>query len=153
MTKEIDLTQGKVALVDDNVYEELVRYNWTADKHRKTCYARRNIPVNGKKVKVYMHRQILGLKQGDGTTVDHINHDGLDNRHINLRIVSHATNLRHRNGLQPNNTSGYTGVWWSKQGKKWCAEIKMYGKKIYLGSYKNILDAAKARKRGELKYW
>jgi len=48
-----------------------------------------------------------------------------------------------------NNTSGYKGVWWSKKNGKWVAEIKLQGKKYYLGSFNNIRDAIKARQQAE----
>ena len=76
MSKKIKSTQGKFIIVDDDLFEELNQYNWCANRKGKTYYAERR----GSGVIVYIHRQILNLKSGDGKIVDHINHNGLDNR-------------------------------------------------------------------------
>ena len=47
------------------------------------------------------------------------------------------------------NKSGYTGVYQNTRSERWVAQITFKGKTYYLGSYKNIEDAVKARKRGE----
>ncbi|GAH21431.1 unnamed protein product, partial [marine sediment metagenome] len=59
---------------------------------KETYYtAVRGIRRGGKNIQIPMHRQILGLKPGDGKIVDHINRNPLDNRRVNLRIVSQAS--------------------------------------------------------------
>ena len=59
--KEIQLTQGQVALVDDEDFERLNQYKWCADKHRNTYYAHRRGPtINGKQTKIKMHHLIIG---------------------------------------------------------------------------------------------
>ena len=63
MTKGIGLTQGKVAVVDDDMQDELNQYNWFAKKDRNTWYATRNDRIDGKKTSISMHRQILGLER------------------------------------------------------------------------------------------
>lgn len=83
--------------------------------------------------------------------IDHENHIRTDNRICNLRDVSKATNNRNIT-KRNNNTSGVNGVWWHKQNKKWCAEIKASGIKINLGSFKKIEDAKKARLDANKKY-
>ena len=75
--------------------------------------------------------------------VDHINGNPLDNRKSNLRICTNAENQRNR-GVNKNNTSGYKGVCWAKQNKKWKARIKHNGKLIHLGYYKDKEEAARA---------
>ena len=153
MTKEIDLTQGKVALVDDEDYEWLSQWKlWYARKSGRTFYAGRCcMRENGEPYIIHMHRVILGLQPGDGE-VDHINHNGLDNRRSNLRVVSHKVNSRNRR-KHKRNTSGHNGVVWEKKNKKWRARIDMNRKNIHLGLFDNIDDAVKARAKGELEYW
>lgn len=109
-------------------------------------------PIGGlKDRKVFLHRMVIE-NVPEGMEVDHINHNLLDARKSNLRIVSRSqNNMNH--GIKTNNTSGYTGVWFSNQKKKWVAEIKIEGKKIYLGSFENIADAVNARRKGEEKYF
>lgn len=59
--KEIPLTQGKVALVDDDDFEWLSQFKWYAVKFGRTFYAVRQAPrVNGKQRKIWMHREVLG---------------------------------------------------------------------------------------------
>lgn len=72
--------------------------------------------------------------------------------HLEKHIV-HGTNLQMitRKKLLPTNTSGYTGVKWSKSRKKWLAEIQFKSKIYYLGSYKDKEDAINARKEAEEK--
>ena len=146
--KQIKLTQGIVAMVDYEDYEELSKHKWHASKQGKTHYAERRVGYRGPMLK--MHRVILGLQPGDGTEVDHINHNGCDNRKSNLRTVNHAVNIRNHS-LFLTNTSGYTGV--CRRGSKWIARIGVNYKDIYLGCFDNINDAIEARRRGEQKHW
>ena len=153
MTKQIELTQGLVALVDNEDYKRLNKYKWRAYKNKHTFYACRNINLeNGKQTTVQMHREILGLVPGDGKITDHRNRDGLDNRRLNLRIVSRTINNRnHRK--RADNSSGHNGVHWETRDKKWRVQIGVDGKLIRLGYYDELDDAVEARKQGELKYW
>lgn len=83
--------------------------------------------------------------------IDHINHDRTDNRIDNLRVVTKRVNNKNLS-MRSNNTSGVTGVWWGKHVNKWVAEIHPDGKKIHLGVFDCLSDAAEARKVAELKY-
>ena len=111
MTKEIQLSKGQVALVDDEDYDYLNQWSWQANynKSADVYYARRNHRVNGKQVTTWMHRLILGA--GKGMQVDHQNHDTLDNRKHNIRVVTHKENNKNK-GMGRDNTSGVLGVWW-----------------------------------------
>ena len=88
--REIPLTQGKVALVDDADYEWLSKHKWYCLKTAKLEYAARE--ENG--TTVYMHREILGFPKG--VDIDHFDGDGLRNVRNNLRICSHEKNLQNR---------------------------------------------------------
>jgi hypothetical protein len=120
--KKIPLTQNKFALVDDEDYPKIINYNWHAERGRKTMYAKRNTWINGKSGTFFMHRQILDLKKGDGFIVDHIDKNGLNNQRKNLRIVTHAENLKN-SGLSKRNISGIRGVSFCKQTNKWAARL------------------------------
>ena len=148
MSKNIKSTQGKFIIVDDNMFDELNQYRWCVNKKGKTYYAERR----EKGFLIRIHRQILNLKCGDEKIVDHINHNGLDNRNSNLRIVNKAENCRNHNGNK-NNTSGYNGVCWFKRDKKWKAQIMVNYKNMHLGYYDDINDAVESRRQGEIKYW
>lgn len=104
--------------------------------------------TNGKDVG--LHRFITNCP--DSMDVDHINHDTTDNRKKNLRIATRSQNMMNR-GLQDNNTSGVTGVYWNKGRKKWEVQIGVNSKTIFLGHFTNFDDAVKARKEAENKYF
>lgn len=100
---------------------------------------------NGKK----LHRLIMNAPKG--MSIDHINGDKSDNRKSNLRICTNSENLRNR-GSQSNNTSGYKGVSWSKELKKWRTQICINKKHIHVGLFKDKIEAAKAYNEAAIKY-
>lgn len=104
--------------------------------------------------KIYLaHRLAFIYMKGENPIeqIDHINHNKIDNRWCNLRLVSHQEN--HRNmPIQLNNKSGHNGIYWHKSANKWCSMIKVNGKNKYLGLFKNIKQAIQARKDAELYY-
>jgi hypothetical protein len=98
------------------------------------------------------HRVIWALVYGWWPqSIDHQNHNCLDNRIENLKAVSHAQNCKNVK-RHKDNTSGVTGVVWSKQQKKWVSQIKVNYKYHYLGSFKNKEEAVAIRKAAEIKY-
>lgn len=98
MTKTISLTQGEVALVDDEDFEWLNHHTWACQKSRATCYAIREEYSDGKQTKVYMHRQILHSQRGQRT--HHINGNGLDNRRANIVACTRSEHAKiHPRGL------------------------------------------------------
>jgi len=147
--KEIKLSQGKIALVDDYDYNELNQYQWTAKKDRNTFYAERKVRENSKQITIKMHRQILGLTPGDGILSDHKNRNGLDNQRENLRVATRSLN-GHNRIIQKNNTAGYTGV--SRHCGKWKARIKVNGVSISCGDHENPFMAALAYDQAAIKY-
>lgn len=149
--KEILLTQNKITLVDDEDYEWLSKHKWYADKIGNTYYAGRSIRVNGKKICVTMHREILGLKAKDGKIADHIDRNGLHNRKVNLRIVSQAINI-HNGRFRTNNTSGYRGVVWERRREKWQAQLTINKKNIFCGYFPSAIEAAIARDNKATEY-
>jgi hypothetical protein len=131
--KLIPLTQGRVAIVDDEDYDLLSRFKWcysVKDKAGNCGYALRRNPETGGVI--YMHRQILNSEQG--TITDHINCDRLDNRKENLRQCSQLENSRNR-GRNSNNKSGYKGVYLHRPSNKWAAIIHHNRIGKYLGLF------------------
>lgn len=134
--KEIKLTRGKVALVDDEDFEYLNQYKWYAIDCVHTFYARRK--ENNRHIS--MHRQILGLTSSK-IQGDHKDHDGLNNQKNNLRIANHSQNQANRKSFK-NSSSKYIGVCWKKAAKKWQAAIYQNGSNKHLGSFINESEAA-----------
>lgn len=83
--------------------------------------------------------------------IDHIDHDRLNNKWSNLRLVSRQENMRNASRSKAN-TSGYTGVTWCKQQLQWQAQITVDGKSKKLGRFDSIQDAVEARKKANKRY-
>jgi hypothetical protein len=139
--REIPLTQGLVALVDADDYVWLSRWKWYANKRGYTYYALRSAWKDNYPHPLFMHREILGLKKGDGVICDHRDRNGLHNWRMNLRVVTPAISILNRK-FNKNNTSGYRGVAWNKNAKKWIVNIGVNNSNIYLGLYDNQVTAA-----------
>jgi len=137
--RRLQLTQGYFAIVDDDDYERLSRYNWYARKSGNAVYASRCIRRNGIKTTLSLHCEILG--KIPGLVIDHINGDGLDNRKENLRHVTTRQNAQNRHAEK---SSKYPGVFWDSHAKRWRAMIKVNGKKKYLGSHNEEKEAFNA---------
>jgi hypothetical protein len=144
--KEIQLTQGKVALVDDDIYEYLNQWKWY---YSKLNYAMRSKRINKKKTFFLMHRVIMDTELN--MIVDHLNGNGLDNRRSNLRNCTHAENMRNRK-INKKNRSGFKGVSYYTKGNKWRAMIKFNNLRIHIGFYIDPIDAARAYNEAAIKY-
>lgn len=144
--KQIELSQGKFALVDDEDYEELNKWKWYAAKHRNTFYAQRTDRTNGKKT-VKMHRFILGITDINILT-DHADGDGLNNQRNNIRKATGSQNMWNRRPNK-NSTSKYIGVSFDKdkRRKKWKAMIAVNNKSICLGRFFTEEEAHEAYKQ------
>ncbi|MHB8890372.1 MAG: hypothetical protein ACYC46_16295 [Acidobacteriaceae bacterium] len=132
---EIPLTQGQIALIDDEDFELVSKHKWCARwaQCTKSFYAQTAIrKPDGRKTTLQMHRLIMSAQPGQ--QVDHIHHLTLDNRKSELRLCTVSQN--NRNAVKRiDNTSGYKGVSWHKQKQKWVARIMLNGTQKHLGSY------------------
>lgn len=148
--KTIELTQGKIAIVDDEDFAYLAQFKWFAHFDGTNWYAQRNSPYkNGKRTVIHMHRVVLGAP--DELEVDHRDGDGLNNRRLNLRLATHAKNKCNAR-IQHNSSSGYKGVSWHKKTQRWQARITSNGTLIHLGVFDSPLDAANAYDEAALRY-
>ena len=85
------MTRGKYAIVDPDDYDSLSQHKWFAQPTSRTFYTVRHIYMkNNQKKYVPMHRVVI--QAPDGIFVDHVNHNGLDNRIANLRLATRVQN-------------------------------------------------------------
>lgn len=142
-TRQIPLTQGYVAIVDEEDFETLTRHSWQVVivERSHTQYAVRSKWDAGRKSSYGMHRQILGLEHGDPRCVDHINGNGLDNRRSNLRLCTHQQNQQNRSAKKGRD---FKGVHKRKERSGFHAYIGVNGHQEYLGTYPDAISAAKA---------
>lgn len=140
--KIIRLTQDQTTIVSDEDYGRLSRNKWHAawDSGTQTFYAQAGL----KRKTIKMHRVILGVTNPK-IHVDHINHDTLDNRRENLRLVDTRTNSSNQKDKENGKfSSRYTGVSWNQKNRKWFAGIRIDGKRKHLGSFDSEEEASKA---------
>jgi hypothetical protein len=137
--KEIPLTKGGVALVDDEDFALVNQYKWQLLDHGKRQYAFTTYSVKNRTKHIYMHRLIMGFPKGK--EIDHINFNGLDNRRsTNLRVCSKSQN--HFNIRKSISFSRFKGVSWDPVNEKWYARIKINGKGKFLGRHSSEEEAA-----------
>lgn len=156
--KKIKLSQGKFALADDEDFRELSKYKWHVRTGRTTLYAERYSPVReGGGQQVMMHRQIMSPPRE--MQIDHINHNGLDNRRRNLRICTNTENQQNSLPRKSSSSSSqYKGVHRGRGERKWTARIRTKVRQERIGTFLSEIDAAKAydkaakRLQGEFAY-
>lgn len=135
--KEIPLTQGKIALIDDEDYDKVSSIKWYAIKHHRTFYARSGIPKKpGQKWRGYitLHSEIM--QPPVGHFIDHIDGNGLNCCRNNLRICTSQQNSFNRKP-HIDSRSKYKGV-----SVTYKAKITKDGIVKYLGSFNNEKEAA-----------
>jgi hypothetical protein len=148
--KEIQLTQGKVAIVDDEDYDYLNQWKWFANNMNGKFYVKKKITVSkNKQTDIYMHRFIM--KPNKGMVIDHLDGNTLNNQKNNLRICTHAENMRNSK-IPINNKSGYKGVSYQENRNTYRAQIKFNNKTINIGDFIDPIDAARAYNEVALKY-
>lgn len=138
MIIKVKTPQGYVEAHVDANFSHLAQYNWFING--KAGYAARNGLKDGKRYSIYMHRVVMNAQPGE--IVDHINHDRLDNRKANLRLVTKAQNAFHQRG-GARGASGITGVYWTARRSQWRA---MLGRK-HLGWFRDKQSAVAAREQ------
>lgn len=142
--KEVPLTQGKVALIDDEDYETVIARRCYARKQRNVWYAETTIwsDSRGRYVTVKLHTLLMGPPE-DGKSVDHVDGDGLNNQRRNLRWATRSEQ-RANSATCRTSRSGFKGVYWEHRRQHWCSRLTVNNVVHYLGSYANVEDAARA---------
>lgn len=151
--KTINLTKGYSAIVDDADYEEISKHKWHVQVAKHTAYAMRWADdKRGKKLLLAMHREILGLPPS-AKYVDHINHNGLDNRRSNLREATPSENGLNKRPTVPGGRSKYKGVFWDKDNQQWAACITKNCKIEIVGLFTTEEEAAMAYDLEAKSFW
>jgi hypothetical protein len=150
MTKQIELTQGQVALVDDDWFEYLNQWNWYArwDKTTSSFYAYRHEAKNYVRTYFYMHRVVAQTPKG--LICDHINHDTLNNTEKNLRNVTNSQSIMNRR-VRQDNKLGEKNISLHSDGKGYNVRFRMRNGE-FVKYYLKLDDAIEARNIARLKY-
>jgi hypothetical protein len=147
--KTIPLSQGKVALVDDEDFERISTYRWNLLRCRNIMYAQCHLTDRT----VLMHRLVMNAPKG--MNVDHRDQDGLNNQKSNLRVCTHTQNLQHM-AKKITARSGFKGVHCNPAKypiNPWCARIQVIGKRLELGQYPSAELAASAYNNAAVKHF
>jgi hypothetical protein len=162
----ISLTKGCVAIVDADLFESPLRYEWKdlvsetfvpssltwcVNSSARNRYAVTHGCISGIRRNVRLHR--LLMEAPANLVVDHINGDTLDNRRVNLRVCTMGENRR--NSRAPTtNTSGFKGVRFDNRGRlPWLAKLCVNYKYIHIGTFATVEEAARAYDRAALEHF
>lgn len=146
--KEIQLTKGYVALVDDADYEWLNQWKWhiiSTHNGRHIAAKRTEWPIIKS---VYMHRAILGLTHQDDIC-DHIDGNPLNNQRHNLRVCNKNQNAQNS---RPNKGKEHKGVSFFSRDSVWVARITVDNKCLFLGRFNTKRQALMAYNDAAIKY-
>jgi hypothetical protein len=136
--REIELTQGRIARVDDEDYAALALHRWGFSHG----YAGRTTWLAGQNKtgpRIYMHREVCPTAAG--FEVDHIDGDKLNNQRLNLRAVDRGANTQNK---PSRNRFGYKGVQAQPNGLTYAAVIMFAKSRRYLGNFNDPVAAARA---------
>lgn len=142
--KTVSVSNGRVALVDDEDYKWISRFKWHAVLMGRGFYVMRNRRISDGPGPgtILLHRAILEAPAS--FEVDHRNGDGLDNQRKNLRLATSQQNQRAFQRKAAGKTSRFRGVCWHKAAEKWSAQLKISRRKIHLGLFSDEEAAARA---------
>lgn len=144
-TIQIPISRGLFATIDREDYERVTnngKWKWTALPTKWTTYVRRNVWKDGKQHSLYLHRFIMGDREG--FEVDHIDSNGLNCSKANMRFATKHQNAQNQR-IKKNNKSGHKGVGWSKGSQQWQAYITIHRRMIHLGYFNTKEEAVAAR--------
>lgn len=139
------------AIIDVEDLKKVRSHQWNPLVRKRATYAYAKVAApDGRRVTLYLHRFLM--EAGPGTEIDHVDHDGLNNRRSNLRFATRGGNLGNTRKLR-GGTSQYKGVCWVISRRRWKAAIQVNGRTIHLGRYATELEAALAYDAAALAAW
>jgi len=139
--KEIRLSRGYLAIVDDDMFGVLSSQPWYPSpmtRGRGKVYAVGSSEINGRRSTVYMHRIVIGALPGQ--IVDHIDGNPLNNQRSNLRFASATLNTV--NSRKQPGRSGFRGVYLHHA--RYVAEAGFEGRRYRRVGFDDPADAARA---------
>jgi hypothetical protein len=142
--REIPLSQGQFALVDDADFPLLSEFRWCyrAERDGKQGYAVRHVQVDGKDRLWYLHRQLMD--PAPGHEVIFLNGDRLDCRRSNLRVVTKREARQHHLQARSNSESGIKGISYNRRPGTWTVDIYRDGQAQRVGTFLTLQDAKEA---------
>lgn len=139
-------SKGDKFYFDYQDFDLISRNSWCTDKDGYLTAG-----SGSKGTAIRLHNLIMG-KPEKGYVIDHINHNPNDNRRCNLRVVPLCFNNAN-SGIRATNKSGTTGICWETSRKRWRVVIGSMNRTIFIGRFKSLDDAIRARKAAEKEYF
>lgn len=146
--REIPLTKGHVALVDDENYDSIIIFTWRSIPEKHTNYA---IKGWSPETHMQMANAVMG-QPPKGYTWDHKDRNGLNNQKNNLRLATPQQNAANRTNTKKS-LSSFRGVARYHLHHKWAARVKVDNKLIFLGFFDNKEEAARCYDKAAIKYF
>ena len=134
-----------IVSVDDDDWDLVSKHTWGVQtRDGKVMAVQTNVKRNGKQTSLKLHQLLMGEVPPGKDTIDHIDRNPLKNCRANLRFATYREQKINQ-GMQRNNISGVTGVYWCKHANKWRVEID----RKYVGYYGTFEKACEVRAEAE----
>lgn len=127
---------------------ETGRFYWLKSGKEAGCKRRDGYHIMRIKQKNYLRHRLAWLYtvgEWPKLNIDHKNCIRGDDRFENLREANQCQNVAN-SSKRMRNKSGFKGVYWAKNERKWVASIKADRKKHSLGYFNNVEEAHEAYK-------
>ena len=146
-------------LLDIDDLEKLKELNlpwhsgWVPNIQNYYIMATQRYKENDKSIQKTIYLNIIATDPPEGMKVDHINHDSLDNRKRNLRVISNEENIKNRKSRNRNNTSGYRNVAYLKKTQTYVVQLQIDGKCVKFGEFDDVHEAGRIANEMREKYY
>lgn len=130
--------KDKTVTIDFEDLDKISGYSWTLKPDHNTFYVQANKKVDGKWIKITLHRLLMDFPKG--LQVDHVDRDGLNNTKRNLRVCTNLENARNKKY----STGDIPNIKKTKNGK-YLVRVAVNGKRISVGTFDTLEKAITAR--------